>query len=316
MSDHDCLEKIRLFYGEPMNVFASLLRSMIIAPEGKTLDCGDYASIEVRVLFWMAKHERGLDAYRENMDLYRTQAAEVFGIPVDKVTDYQRSIGKAIILGCGYGMGAKKFQATCEAQGIELDETLAERAVRAYRSSQSPVPALWKNYELAARSAIENPGKKYTLNRTSWWVENNFLWCALPSGRKLAYYEPRVQWERMQKLEGDKLVPFGEKRAVIYHMGVDSLTKQWRPQKSWGGILVENVVQAVARDIMAEAMLRISAFSAWEIVLSVHDELVAERQLNSQVTEKDFITLMETLPSWAEGLPIKVEGWTGPRYRK
>jgi DNA polymerase len=300
------LELVRLLYGNPMEVFSSCLRNMIVAPKGKILDVADYASIEVRVLFWLARHTDGVQAFYDGRPLYEELAANIFGVEASEVLPDQRFLGKQATLGCGYGMGAKKFRATCQALGREVSEDLAEAAVRVYRTTHAPVTALWKNLERAAFAAVENPGKKYTINRTSWFVSKGFLWCELPGKRRLAYYRPEVVWEESH---------WG-KRPTLYHWGVDALPRKWARQKTYGGKLTENVVQAIARDLMAEAMLRIEDAGPWEIVLSVHDELIAERDLKSDGSLDRFCELMETLPAWAEGCPIAVEGWSGARYHK
>lgn len=301
------LELVRMIYGDPMSVFSSCLRNMIIAPEGETLDVADYAAIEARVLFWVARHEEGLKAFREGRDLYREIAAEIFGVDISKVTSAMRFVGKGVILGCGYSMGAKKFAESCKNQGQEIESRIAEVAVKAYRSAHQPVVKLWDNIHRASIAAVQNPGKRYTINRTIWFCKDDFLWCELPSGRKLAYAKPSVQFEK---------TPWGDMRPCLYHYGVNSMSRKWERQKTYGGRLTENVVQAIARDFMAEAMLRIESKKAWKIVLSVHDELIAQRNINSHYGIKDFENLMSELPYWGTGCPIKVEGWTGIRYRK
>lgn len=305
--DMSTLEWIRFLYGDPMAVFSSCIRSMIVAPPGKVLDVADYNAIETRVLFWVADHEAGLRAFRENRDLYKEQAASVFNTTVDKIANdsYERAIGKGLILGSGYGMGAKKFAATCRAQGLEIKDELAEIAVSSYRSTHSPVVKLWSNVERAAVAAVENLGKRYRINRATWYVKKDFLFCELPSKRRLAYYGPTVRYEP---------TPWGDKRPVLYHYGVNGLTRKWEEAKTYGGRLCENIIQAIARDLMAEAMLRIEA-AGWEIVLSVHDELVAERD-KLRPGHKEFCRLMAELPAWAEGCPVKASGWSGWRYRK
>ncbi len=304
------LDMIRLCYGDPMETFASCLRGMIIAPPGKTLDVGDYSAIEARVLFWFAKDEAGLKAFREGRDLYRELATKIFSVKLGSVDDKQRFVGKQATLGCGFGMGAKKFRGTCANLGQDVTDDVASLAVTAYRNAHPTVVQLWGLIERAAQAAVQNPGKKYTINRTKWWVKGKYLWCKLPSGRRLAYREPSVQYD---------LTPWGDKRPVLYHWGVNPKTKKWGRDKTWGGVLVENIVQATARDVMAEAMLRINATGHWDIVLSVHDELAGERPDFRPFGGKDqqtFCELMEELPDWAEGLPVKVAGWSGKRYRK
>ncbi len=296
-----------MLYGDPMAVFSSLLRSVIVAPKGKVLDCADYNAIELRVAFWVARHETGLKAFYEGRDLYKELASKIYSIPIEKVNDSQRFLAKTAQLGCLYGMGKPKFLATCKQQGQDISEEVASVAVDTFRRVNSPIVKLWEMLGRAAIAAVENPGKKYTINRTAWSVSGGFLWCELPSGRKLAYPSPSVRYES-GKWHG--------KQPVLYFWGVDSLTKKWAEQRAWGGVLTENVVQAIARDLMAEAMLRIEGTGHWQIVLSVHDELIAERQIMGDVGIEDFCRLMSELPEWAEGCPVKAEGWSGVRYRK
>lgn len=300
------LELVRMIYGNPMETLSSCIRSIIVAPPGRTLDVADYNAIEARVLFWVAGHQAGLRAFEEGRDLYKEQASRIYGVPLEKIDSDKRWLGKTAVLGCGYSMGPKKFREACLAQGRDITENLAEAAVRAYREAHAPVVKLWDNIGRAAVAAVDNVGKKYTINRTTWFVRNGFLWCELPSGRRLAYASPVVKYEP---------TPWGDKRPVLYHYGTD-IARKWVETKTYGGKLVENVVQAIARDLMAEAMLRIETAGPWAIVLSVHDELIAERDLKAKVTNSDFCQLMADLPTWAAGCPVVATGWAGIRYRK
>lgn len=300
------LEWLRCLYGSPMNVFSSCLRAVSIPSEGNEFFCADYSAIEARVLFWVAEHFRGIKAFTENRPIYEEMAAAIYRVPeVNQVTKDQRSLGKVAILGAGYGMGAAKFVQTCKAFGIQIDETMARVAIETYRIQHAPVKTLWSNFERAAIEVVQAPSKSIKINCTKWFIKNDFLWCELPSGRKLAYYKPEIRFE---------LTSWGEKRPVLYHYSVNSLTKKWELASTYGGKLTENVVQAVSRDLMAEAMLRIEN-AGFKIVLSVHDELLAERKKNES-TLAEFENLMSETPEWAKGLPIKVEGWRGERYRK
>lgn len=301
------LEMVRLIYGEPMNAFSSCLRGMIIAPQGKTLDVGDYGQIEARGVFWLANHEVGLQAYRDGRPMYEELAAEIYGVPLAGVTQEMRFVGKQATLGSGYGMGPVKFRATCQAFGQDVSDDLAERAIKTYRNVHHPVVTLWSNIEKASIAAVQNPGKRYSINHTTWFLRDRFLYCELPSGRRLAYADPTVRYEARWR--------GSEKAPVLYHWGVDSKTKKWVESGTYGGRLTENCCQAVARDIMAEAMLRIES-AGWELVLSVHDELVAERDTFNGKTHEEFLSLMKVVPAWAQGFPIAVAGYSGSRYKK
>jgi len=303
------LETIRLLYGNPMEVFSSNLRGCIIPSEGKELFCGDYSSIEARVLFWLAGHKDGLAAYVEGRDLYKEMAVKIYGKKLADITKPEREVGKRAVLGCGYNMGPKKFGETCETFGNPVSEELAQRAVKAYREMHEAVPLLWNEVETVAIGAVRTaPNKtvyKNTFSNVRWFARNDFLWCELPSKRKLAYYKPEIR---------SKATPWGEKRPCLYHWNQNSLTRQWECTGTYGGRLVENIVQAVARDFMAEALLRLEA-AGYEVLLSVHDELLCERKIGEGSVE-EFTKLMEEKAPWGVSCPIKVDAWSGLRYRK
>lgn len=300
------LEDVRLIWGNPLDFFASLLRSMIKASPGKELFSGDFAGIEARVLFWLARHEEGLRAFRNGDDLYCELASEIFGFTVTKKENpKERDLGKRAILGCGFGMGKAKFFETCKNQGQEVEPELAAAAVAAYRKKHYPVVHLWSNLDKAAIAAVKNPGKRYSVNRTKWFFEKKFLWCQLPSGRKLAFYGPEIR---------KKPTPWGEMKETLYHWDIHPKTKKWVFTGTYGGKLAENVTQGVARDLMAAAMIRVEK-AGYEVLFSVHDEADAERAIGEREAS-DFEKLMAQSPVWAEGIPIVVEGWKGPRYRK
>ena len=298
------LEMVKLLWGNPMEVFSSCIRAMIIADRGSELFCADYASIEARVLFWCAEHEVGLEMYRNNQDLYIEMAAAIFNKSISEISKSERTLGKSVILGAGYQMGHKKFYATCLNYGIEIDEQLADRAISAYRTTHYPVKALWGEIEEAAIAAIQT-GKSIRCGKVVWFVGGDFLYCQLPSGRRIAYYKAEVRYEP------NKFT--GEKSPKLYHWGTNSTTHQWECVPTYGGRLVENVVQAIARDLMAWAMLRIDR-AGYKILFTCHDEIVATAPKNCSI--EDFCNLMKKVPKWGEGLPIAVEGYTSFRYRK
>ena len=298
---------VHMLYDKPMNVFSSCLRGMIIPSKGCEMFCADYNAIETRVLFWLANHEFGLEMFRRDLDLYVKMAADIYSTYIDQVTKSQRQLGKTTILGAGYGMGPKKFMATCLAQGIEIDEPTAELAIKTYRQVHKAVPEFWNATENAAIRAVQKPNIICSAKKCEWIKEHDFLYAILPSGRKIAYYKPEIKWMP---------TPWGEKRATLYHYSENPLTKQWELGGTYGGRLVENVVQAVARDLMADAMLSIEK-AGYDILFTVHDEIVAERKTKKPEQDlKDFEMVMASKPEWAQGLPIKVEGWRGERYRK
>lgn len=266
----------------------------------------DFGQIEVRVLFWLAGHVDGLKAFRDNRPIYEEMAAAIFGKPAQSIKDgsIERQLGKSATLGCGFAMGHKKFrQDVKDKVGLAISEALAKQAVSAYRSLHYPVPIFWKAMERAAIRAVR--GESVKVGLVTWEMECDFLTVILPSGRRLYYYEAKVEMEP-SKFNDDEMVP------VLYHGGVNQKTRKWGPEKTYGGKLVENVVQATARDLMRDAMFRVRD-AGYTLRLTVHDELLATSEGKSQ---SEFEKLMAMNPPWARGVPIKVSGWEGPRYKK
>lgn len=309
----DTPELIRLMYRTPMDLLSSALRGAIVATPNKEMFCADFSSIEARVLLWLAEDMDGLKEYEAGLDTYCTMASTVYGIPYKEILDEykregfseMRQVGKKVILACGYQMGKKKFLQTCIDEGLNLPESLIERAHDAFRVKYPLVPKLWNRYEQAAIFATINKGKKVTCNRVSWYVQGEFLFAELSSGRRLAYYKPEVR---------NEITPYGKMQPKLYHYSVNSLTKQWELRATYGGMLTENISQAVSRDCMAEAMLRVED-AGYEILITVHDEVLCERDKGTG-TQQDFERLMSVRPDWAQDLPLKVGGWVGERYRK
>lgn len=301
------LGMLKMLYGNPMEVLSSCLRSVVIPKPGYELFVGDYAAIEARVLFWLANHEKGLEAYRNNKDQYIEMAAVIYNKNIKDITTTERFLGKTVVLGAGYGCGAKKFHSICNANGQNISEDEANAAIRAYRNTHYPVPRLWKNLEKAAVMAIENPKKCVSVNHTKWFMDKEILYCELPSNRRLAYYGANVRYEPH---------PYNEEISTpkIYHLAVEGPGKKWEMVGTWAGTLCENIVQAIARDLLADAMLKIES-AKFDIVLHVHDEIVAEAPKSAR-TFNEFEILMSSIPEWALGLPIKVEGYSADRYRK
>lgn len=299
------LEMVRFLFGDPLALFSSLLRSMIIASPGKKLFGGDFNAIEVRVLFWLAGHLDGLEAFRTGRDLYKEIATKIYKKILKEITKAERDVGKRAVLGCGFGMGPPKFFETCKQYGQEIDEDLAATAVRAYRETHAPVPKLWKNLERAAIAAVRHPGKTFSTNKTKWTLQGKYLYCELPSGRKLTYYGPQIRMV---------MTPWGEKRPALFHWDIHPKTKKWVFAGTYGGKLTENVVQAVARDLMVASMFRAEA-AGYDLLFTVHDELLAEKEAR-EASVRAFEKLMAQTPSWGKDIPIAVEGWSGERFRK
>lgn len=289
-----------------MDKMSAAIRGMITAPEGKQLVVADFASIEVRVLTWLAGCDTALEQLREGEDLYKYMASKIYSLPVAAISKEQRQLGKAAVLGCGYQMGAEKFHNTCLSWGINIPMETAEKAVSTYRTTYNEVKSLWYDQEDAAQRAVRS-GKPIKAGKVIWFMNKDFLHCKLPSGRCISYKEPQLVLSA---------TPWGSEQYKLRYMGEKSLStagKKWMTIDTYGGKLVENITQAVARDLMAEAMLRID--DKYPIVLSIHDELISEVD-EDKVDVGEYEKLMAEVPDWARGCPIAVEGWSGKHYRK
>jgi len=302
------LAEFRLCYEDPMETLAQLLRAMFIASPGKIMVGGDYAQIEARVLFWLSGETLGLRMFERGDDLYLALAHKIYNNPnLTKENSEERQVGKSGTLGCGFGMGHKKFREDTERKtGIDVGEEMAKVVVDTYRKTYPNVVKFWYAQEAAAIEAVKK-GTMVTCGKIKWKVFRGFLYCRLPSGRCLAYCHPKVEIVD---------TPWGDKKEGLTFMQVNSTTKKWERGKTYGGALTENIVQAVARDIMADAMLRAEDMN-FQVLLTVHDELITEQEYLDHVDASKILkTLMENAPSWAEGLPVKAETWEGYRYAK
>jgi DNA polymerase len=341
LGDPDIVE---MLYGNVMSFMSSAIRGMVTAREGHLLIAADFSSIEVRVLAWLSGCELMLKQFKDGADLYVEMASKIYGVPSSEITSDQRQLGKAAILGAGYGMGKAKFHATCLSWGIEVSEEMAALAINTYRNTYPEIRNFWAEMERQAKYACIARGsntKVYNLigGKSLAWKQDDvyFLKCYLPSGRALNFYHPRLEPKTNQWGTSDVLTFMGEKAGK-------SGGKMWQRVDTYGGKLVENITQAVARDLMAEAMLRIEA-AGFEIILSVHDELIAEvrdefkiqliigdypeescdigypskprvSKTVEQVIVEEFENLMSLSPSWAKGCPVEAKGWAGKHYRK
>jgi|TARA_R100000501_G_C2623122_1_gene116272 DNA polymerase len=295
------LEDICYLYGDFMGCISSCLRSMMTAKEGHNLFVADYSSIEARVLVWLCRDEKAIKLFEEDKDLYVDMASTIY--KTEKVTKEQRSLGKQAILGLGYGMGSEKFKDTCSKVGVEITKEFSDKVVQTYRNKYDKVKSLWYKIEEKAKKAITTKHPQ-SLFGITFLFENGNLLCTLPSGRKLTYNQASVK---------SSSTPWGEKKQ-IYFMGVNSITKKWEEQTTYGGKLVENIVQAIARDLLAHALTKCEE-NNYPVIMHVHDEIISEVK-EGFVSIDEFESLMCDKPSWAKGLPLKSEGWVGKRYRK
>ncbi len=279
---------------------SALLRSMLIPADEHVFMAADFSAIEARVLAWLAGQSDLVQAFSRNEDVYQTTADELGG---------SRQHGKAIILGCGFGMGWKKFlEMGMSAYGLtDLNERKARDFIDFYRNRYKRIPVFWNEMNTVLYTAVDRRGQQCRHEATGITAvqRGRFLWVILPSKRPLCYHAPRIV---------DRDTPWGEEKSTIQVHTVSSYSRKWEPEYLYGGRIVENIVQAVARDIMAEAMVRVEK-AGYPVVLTVHDEVVTEPHKTSG-SLSEFLELMSVAPEWAGNCPINVDGYRAYRYRK
>ena len=300
------IELMRLLYGDVLSVLSTLLRGMVIAPPNEQLFVADYAQIEARIVFWLAGEESGIKAFAQGRDLYREQAVAIYNLekPED-ATDDERDIGKRSILGCGFGMGWKKFQQNAWDVGdVRVPDDIAQRAVKTYRGKFKKVVAFWYDLEDAAVRCVSS-GRDQRVGKIKFKKANGCLFMYLPSGRPITYYNPTVE---------KKETPWGEKKRQLHYWSVHPKTKKFSKESSYGGKLCENAVQGTAADIMINGMF-VTEDLGYKSRLTVHDELITSRTMGEGGLD-EFLEAVVAIPEWAKGCPIKAEGWSDFRYRK
>ena len=336
-----------------MLLVSSVIRSVIVAPKGKKLVVSDLANIEGRGLAWLAGEEWKLQAFRDfdtilgyddltgealraGPDLYKLAYAKAFRIQTEAVTKFGRSIGKVMELGLGYAGGINAFVTFALVYGIDLEEMadtawatlppemvaeaesfidwledkghrwpMSRRAVivcevfkRLWREAHPMTVQLWAEMELGFKRATNNPGQTYRYRGFAFRRDGMWLRIRLPSGRYLCYPSPQV--------DADGQCSF---------MGVDQFTRKWTRVKTYGGKIVENATQSVARDFMFDAMPGIEA-AGYEIVLRVHDEVPCYAPDTPEFNAEHLSGLLATNPPWAPDMPLAAAGFEGYRYKK
>lgn len=301
----DTIKDFEMFYSSPANVFSSCIRGMVTASPNHELLVSDFNAIECRVLQWFADNKEALDDFNKGVDRYKKLASLIFNVPIEFIDDDQRFVGKQGELGSGYGLGWKKFILMCAQYGRHITDEIAKKTIDAYRENNKQVVELWGNVEDAAIKAVQNKGNICTTNRTTWYYENKFLWCELPSKRRLAFYNPTIKNEK---------TPWGEFRPRLYYWRANPKTKKWESCGTYGGSLVESICQATARDITVWS-IRQAEKHGYKFLFQVHDEIICEK-LIGESTHEEFNRILLQKPDWAKDLPIKAGGWKGLRYKK
>jgi DNA polymerase len=329
------LATVERIYGDAQLALSGIIRGMFIAGPGCDLIASDYSSIEAVVAAALAGEEWRLEAFRQRQDIYLVSAGRITGRSPEEYAAYlaehghkhpdRQKIGKPAELGLGFGGWINGWRVFDDSD-LFTDEDVKQN-IRAWRTASPAIVEMWGGQvrgkpwrpdrlelyglEGAAIAAVQNPGQCYSYRSISYGMRGDALYCRLPSGRYLTYHRPRLapstRWEGVEGLVELSFEGWNTNPAAG-PMG-------WIRINTFAGRLFENVVQAVARDLMAHAVVSLER-ARYPLVLRVHDELVAEVPAGWGSIE-DFEAIMATLPAWAAGWPIRAAGgWRGQRYRK
>lgn len=291
-------ETMEILYESPSDILSQLIRTAFIPKEGTRFIISDFSAIEARVLAWLAGEQWVLDAFENGEDIYCRTASRMFGVPVEKhgVNGHLRQKGKIATLACGYqgALGALKAMGGIE-MGLSEDEL--QSIVDSWREANPNIVSLWWDIDSVVKRVVKTRTKEKYKNLVISY-EKGILFIELPSKRRLAYPKAKIGTNR-----------FGGESIVYEGIVVGN---KWDKIESYGGKFVENIVQAIARDILAEAMMRLEK-KGFNIVMHIHDEVVIESD-SSSIEEVNQI--MSLLPSWAPGLILDADGFESEFYKK
>lgn len=302
------LEMLTILFDNVPDVLSQLIRTAFIAKPGHRLLIADFSAIEARILAWLAGETWRLDVFNSHGKIYEASASQMFKVPITDVTKGSdlRNKGKMSELALGYQGGPNAIIKIEISNGTPVEKRIPEeelpRLVKMWRNANKKIVAYWSVVQEAAIEAMQNPGAVVPVSHgISFQKRKNFLFLQLPSKRELVYYNPVLRPNKFSGLD-------------LYYEGMDQQKKKWELQQTYGGKLVENIVQGVARDILADAMLRLDA-AGYNIPVHVHDEVVAEEPIGKGSLEEVNKIMGEEIP-WAKGLPLRAESYESYYYKK
>lgn len=292
-----------LLYDDVSEVISRITRTALVAADGYSLIVSDFSAIEARVLAWEAGEDWVLNVFRTHGKIYEATAANMFHVPLEMVTKGSdlRAKGKIATLALGYQGGSGALVAM-GALREGLDEAELPAIVKAWRSANPGIVKLWREVENAAKHVIKNK-TSYILRKQycslKFIYDRGYLFIELPSGRRLSYYGAAVD------------------DGKITYWGVDQTKKIWCKQDTYGGSLVENITQAIARDCLCDTMMRIYYDAGLPILMHIHDEVVSEApEEKAEEALQAMYDIMAVGPIWAKGLPLQGDGYISKYYKK
>jgi DNA polymerase len=293
-------DDLQMLFGNTPGVLSELIRTAFIPKEGHRFIVADFSAIEARVLSWLAGEKWRLEVFQSHGKIYEASASQMFHVPIDEITKGSplRQKGKISELACGYGggVGALKSMGALE-MGVEEHEL--QGLIDNWRRANPHIVNFWWEVDKMAIKAV----KERTRTRTHGIVftyKSGMLFVTLPSGRDLVYVKPKLMLNK-----------FG--REGLTYEGIGT-TKKWERIETYGPKIVENIVQAASRDLLAEAMLRLDKAGV-AIVAHVHDEVICEVPMGESSVE-EICSIMSESPKWSEGLPLDADGYECEFYQK
>jgi len=293
-------DELQLFYSSVSNILSELIRTAFIPRVNNRFIVADFSAIEARVIAWLAGEKWRMDVFATHGKIYEASASQMFHVPIETITKTSplRQKGKISELALGYGgsIGALTSMGAIE-MGVKEEEL--KPLVTAWRNANPNIVSLWWEVDRAAIKAVKERTETQVKN-IKFKYQSGILFITLPSGRKLSYIKPRIQLNKFDR-EG------------ITYEGIGA-TKKWERINTYGPKLVENIVQAIARDLLAEAMLGLDK-AGYEIVMHIHDEVVIEAPINKG-SLKEVCDIMGVTPKWSRGLPLRADGYECDYYKK
>lgn len=303
-------ESVEMMYDDVADILSQLVRTALIASPGKVFSVADFSAIEARVISWLANEKWRMDVFRGDGKIYEATGAKMFNVPISAITkgSVLRDKSKISELALGYegSLGALKRMG---GERMGLSDTEMMSLVRKWRSANPAIVDMWKEIDEASKEAVRYQRPvSCTCRNIIFDCNGEFMTIQLPSGRKLFYYGPKFKDKKI----GRSMMP----TRVLCYQGVVQETKQWGEIDTYGGKLTENIVQAIARDLLGDAMLRMQD-EGYEIVASVHDEVIVEvPEINAKDHYNRLVEIMSTPPQWAEDLPLNADGGVMMFYQK
>ncbi|WP_195509888.1 DNA polymerase [Clostridium tyrobutyricum] len=299
-------EMLEILFDSIPDVLSQLIRTAFIPSNNSRFIVSDFSAIEARVIAWIAGEKWVIDTFKSSGKIYEMTASKMFGVPIEKIVkgnpEYElRQKGKVATLACGY-QGSSGALIAMGAVKMGLKEDELPEIVTAWRKSNSNIVKLWRKIETAAIKSVDEKKVVKMQYGLEFSCRGGVLFIKLPSGRSLAYVRPRIETD----------VRFNKPK--LTYEGIEQGTKQWGRLNTYGGKLTENIVQAIARDCLAEAMLRLDR-AGYKIVFHVHDEVILDVP-NGFGSLNEVNKIMGEPIEWAPGLPLKADGFETSYYKK